>query len=90
MITKLQTQHLRAFGRAFQFLPPKGIGIDPPEVISLHPAETDDGQEHEAVRNIVWFSTEAERDSNPDVAATFELTEHGRTFYGGEIIYYLD
>jgi hypothetical protein len=58
-----------------------------PETILLSREETIDGEVHEAVRSVVWFSTEQGCDSCKDVAATFEVRQDGRTFYGGEIIY---
>jgi hypothetical protein len=60
-----------------------------PEIFLLSPSETIDGRCHEAVRSVVWFLTEKDRDRNPDVAATFEVKQYGRKFYGGEIVYYL-
>lgn len=66
------------------------VPITLPETIILSSKETDDGQTHEALYNVVWFSSESERARNKDVAATFERELNGRKIFGGEVIYYLD
>jgi hypothetical protein len=61
-----------------------------PEVVVLSPKETDDGRMHEALRSTVWFPSEEARSRCDDAGATFEVEQDGRTFYGAEVIYYLD
>ena len=66
------------------------LGITPPDVLLLSPNETIDGQAHEAVCSLVYFSTAEERARCEDAADYFEVEQDGRTFYGAEMVYYLD
>jgi hypothetical protein len=61
-----------------------------PDVIMLSGRETIDGEAHEAVCSIVYFSTAEERRLCEDATAYFEVEQNGRTFYGAEMVYYLD
>jgi hypothetical protein len=64
--------------------------IEGPDILMLSGYETIDGEAHEAVRSSVYFSTKEKRRRCEDAAAYFEVEQNGRTFYGAEVIYYLD
>ena len=61
-----------------------------PDVVLLSGNETIDGAAHEAVCSIVYFSTGEERRRCEDATSYFEVEQDGRTFYGAEMVYYLD
>ena len=64
--------------------------IENPDVLMLAGSETIDGKAHEAVRSCVWFPSAEERSRCEDAASYFEVEQDGRTFYGAEMVYYLD
>lgn len=62
--------------------------ISNPEVFTLSGKETIDGESHEVVRSVVWFTTEQERDRFEHCGARFQRRVAGRTFYGTEMLVY--
>ncbi len=66
------------------------VAITPPDVLILSGDETIDGKAHEALHSFVYFPSANERASCKDAAAHFEIEQDGRTFYGAEMVYYLD
>ena len=70
--------------------PKTAITPPAPDVLMLSCHETIDGEAHEAVCSIVYFSTAEERRRCEDAASYFEVEQNGRTFYGAEMVYYLD
>jgi len=61
-----------------------------PDVITLAGSEAIDGRAYEAVCSLVYFSSAEQRERCQDAANHFETEHDGRTFYGTELVYYLD
>ena len=61
-----------------------------PELLVLQGKETIDGRSRLAVRSLVYFASEYERNRCHAAASEFEITVHGHRLYGAEIVEYLD